>query len=52
MIHALKSLIKNPQNNFKLFKDGIYYYGEHVSDQVFYTLLFEIFGDTNQDRDR
>lgn len=43
MTKALKSLIFSPQNNFKVFKDGIHIYGESVSIHSFYDMLFECF---------
>lgn len=45
MTNAIKSLIKNPQNNFKVFKDGSYVYGENCNENIFYDLLSGIFND-------
>ncbi|KAK5645228.1 hypothetical protein RI129_006528 [Pyrocoelia pectoralis] len=40
---ALKALISNPQNNFRIFCNGIYHYGENTSRDKFYTMLHELF---------
>uniref|UniRef100_A0A1Y1LB51 Inositol-pentakisphosphate 2-kinase n=1 Tax=Photinus pyralis TaxID=7054 RepID=A0A1Y1LB51_PHOPY len=40
---ALKALISNPQNNLRIFCNGVYYYGENTSQDKFYTMLNELF---------
>ncbi|CAG9580917.1 unnamed protein product [Danaus chrysippus] len=39
---ALKSLIENPQNNFKLFKNGMVIYNEQSNVQVFEHLIAQM----------
>lgn len=43
MLHAITSLITNPQNNFRLFCNGNYIYGEMMSQDVFFNALKQIF---------
>ncbi|KAI4461088.1 inositol polyphosphate kinase 1 [Holotrichia oblita] len=42
MVKAIKSLIYNPQNNFKIFRNGVFIYGEQVSIDVFYDVIKEM----------
>lgn len=44
MQKAISSLIDNPQNNLKLFRDGKYVYGEMMSQNKFYSMLKQMFG--------
>lgn len=39
---ALKSLIENPQNNFKLFKNGMVIYNERSDEQIFEDLISQM----------
>ncbi|KAF5306199.1 hypothetical protein FQR65_LT07476 [Abscondita terminalis] len=43
ILKAIKSLIFDPQNNFRIFVDGSYCYGEKTSIDKFYALCTEIF---------
>lgn len=43
MLKALKFLIKNPQNNLKIFEDGNYVYGENFSEGDFFDVVQSIF---------
>lgn len=42
MVKAIKSLIYNPQNNFRIFRNGVFIYGEQVSIDVFYDVIKEM----------
>lgn len=49
ILKAIKSLIFDPQNNFRVFRDGVYCYGETTSVDNFYTLCSEMFESDSND---
>ncbi|KAF5292626.1 hypothetical protein FQA39_LY13959 [Lamprigera yunnana] len=49
MVKAIKSLILDPQNNFRVFYDGDYCYGENTCVDNFYSLCSQMFENNSND---
>ncbi|KAJ8950253.1 hypothetical protein NQ314_007958 [Rhamnusium bicolor] len=48
---AIKSLIENPQNNFRIFKNGVLCYGEKLNSDI-HKILPELFETINENSDK
>ncbi|CAO1436977.1 unnamed protein product [Diamesa serratosioi] len=52
MNNAIRGLIKNPQNNFKMFRDGTLIYGENAPKHILHKVLSSLFHEVNTEKKR
>lgn len=51
MVHAINALIQVPQNNFRVFKNGLLVYAENKDADLF-KIMQQIFENTDESSER